>query len=253
MDPLILRYQNKCRRRRYPDRRKIAETMNRLFEIFSNTADGVFIIDKDQRIIFWNNVAQEILGYTSDEIIGQPCYNILRGCDDKGKVICYHRCNVSTHVLAGKTVRNYDLATCTKLGEICWINISILTVFPTDNNSGPFIVHLFRDATKTKQNEQFIHQMFDAVQQWQKTISPTAPSLASDHQVEKLTDREHQVLSLLAHGSSTSDIAEALSITLATTRNHIQSIFHKFHVHSRLEAVTYALEHGLVSEIIPKD
>jgi PAS domain S-box-containing protein len=227
--------------------------MERLFEIFSNTADGAFIIDKDQRIIYWNKVAQEILGYTSNEIIGQPCYKILRGCDDKGQVVCHNQCNISTKALAGKTVNNYDLATCTKFGEIRWINISILTVFSPGNASEPLIVHLFRDATKTKQNEQFIHQMFDAIQQWQKTITPAARPVTNEPQAEKLTNREHQVLSLLAHGSSTSDIARTLSITPATTRNHIQSIFHKLNVHSRLEAVTYALEHGLVSEIKPKD
>jgi PAS domain S-box-containing protein len=222
--------------------------MNRLFEIFSNTADGAFIIDKDQCIIYWNKAAEQMLGYSASEVMGQPCYKILRGCDDKGQITCHPGCNVSTRALAGNRVNNYDLATCAKSGEMRWINISILTVFPSDDGSRPFIVHLFRDATKTKQNEQFIHQMFDAVRQWQKTVVPTNSPILSEPQVEKLTNREHEVLSLLADGASTSEIAETLSVSSATVRNHIQNILRKLNAHSRVEAVAYAFAHGLISK-----
>ncbi len=63
---------------------------------------------------------------------------------------------------------------------------------------------------------------------------------------QDLTDREREVLSLLAQGLSTRDIAQTLSISPSTARNHIQNILHKLNVHSRLEAVAYAFEHGLV-------
>ena len=227
--------------------------MEQLFKTFANTADGVFIINEDRRIIYWNDAAQKMLGYTPDDIIGQPCYKIMRGCDDKGKIICFHNCNVSQNAFDGQPIPNYDLATRTKSGEMRWINISILTVSPANDDSSSVIVHLFRDATKAKQNEQFIHQMFDTVEQWQKTGTPTVSPTPVDSYVEKLTEREREVLSLLAHGFGTADIAEKLSITSATARNHVQRILHKLNVHSRLEAVAYAFEHGLVSEAPPKD
>ena len=227
--------------------------MNNLFQIFDNTADGVFIINEGRRIIYWNKAAQEILGYTPDEVIGQSCYKIMGGCDDKGQVLCHHRCNVSLTAFAGKTVSNYDLATHTKSGEMCWINVSILTILSGNNGSTPVIIHLFRDTTKTKQNEQFIHHMFEAIEHWQKTAaSPISPAPVEPH-IESLTGRESEVLSLLAHGASTANIAETLSISPATVRNHIQKILHKLHVHSRLEAVAYAFEHGLVRENKTKD
>jgi two-component system nitrate/nitrite response regulator NarL len=50
----------------------------------------------------------------------------------------------------------------------------------------------------------------------------------------------------LARGHSTRAIAAALSLSPSTVRNHIQGILTKLHVHSRVEAVAYALEHGLV-------
>ena len=70
---------------------------------------------------------------------------------------------------------------------------------------------------------------------------PSTGSLA-----ELLTEREREVLALLAHGLSTRAIARSLSISSATVRNHVQSILNKLQVHSRLEAVTYALDHNLV-------
>jgi DNA-binding NarL/FixJ family response regulator len=65
-------------------------------------------------------------------------------------------------------------------------------------------------------------------------------------EAQELTDREREVLSLLAQGLNTPDIAQSLSISSSTVRNHVQNILHKLQVHSRLEAVAYALKHGLV-------
>ena len=56
-----------------------------------------------------------------------------------------------------------------------------------------------------------------------------------------------EVLQLLAQGYSTDQTAQALSISKATTRNHIQNIYQKLQVHTRAQAVAYAFEHDLVS------
>ncbi|MCS6843853.1 MAG: response regulator transcription factor [Caldilineales bacterium] len=70
------------------------------------------------------------------------------------------------------------------------------------------------------------------------------PEASSDF---NLTQRERDVLSLLARGCSTEEIAEALSISVFTVRNHIQNILHKLQVHSRSAAVALAFERGLVA------
>jgi len=57
---------------------------------------------------------------------------------------------------------------------------------------------------------------------------------ASD--VEKLTPREQEVLTLLARGYLYKEIADHLGITLNTLRNHLRAIYEKLHVHSRTEA-----------------
>ena len=55
----------------------------------------------------------------------------------------------------------------------------------------------------------------------------------------KLTRREFQVASLMRAGATTRAIAEQLCIGKATVRNHVQNIFSKLKVHTRLEAVAF--------------
>ena len=61
--------------------------------------------------------------------------------------------------------------------------------------------------------------------------------------IAQLTARERQVLALLVRGASGSEIAAELGISRNTVRTHVQSIMTKLQVHSRLEAVTFAVRH----------
>lgn len=61
-----------------------------------------------------------------------------------------------------------------------------------------------------------------------------------------LTDRELQVLRMLAAGINLGSIAQELAISLNTTRGHVKSILTKLAVHSQLEAVVVAVRRGLI-------
>jgi len=65
-------------------------------------------------------------------------------------------------------------------------------------------------------------------------------------QVEPLTARELEVLRALTEGLSTPEICERLFIAPNTLRTHVQNIMGKLRVHSKLEAVAFALRHRLV-------
>ena len=64
--------------------------------------------------------------------------------------------------------------------------------------------------------------------------------------VAQLTDREREVLQLLAEGATSEQIADRMDISRNTVRTHVQSVFGKLGVHSRLEAAAFAVRHGLV-------
>jgi NarL family two-component system response regulator LiaR len=65
--------------------------------------------------------------------------------------------------------------------------------------------------------------------------------------VEPLTEREVQVLKLVAGGRSNREIAEQLVVTEGTVRTHVSNILSKLHLTSRTQATLYALRKGLTS------
>ncbi|MGB7587115.1 MAG: response regulator transcription factor [Solirubrobacterales bacterium] len=67
---------------------------------------------------------------------------------------------------------------------------------------------------------------------------------------DALTDREHQVLTLVTDGKTNREIAEALFIAESTVNFHMKNILSKLHLRNRAEAVAYALRSGLV-EVTP--
>ena len=61
-----------------------------------------------------------------------------------------------------------------------------------------------------------------------------------------LTDREREILGLLAKGMRNDDIAKELFISPQTVQTHVRNILGKLRVHSKLEAVAFAVRHGAI-------
>jgi DNA-binding NarL/FixJ family response regulator len=74
---------------------------------------------------------------------------------------------------------------------------------------------------------------------------PAAAGLAEDP-YETLTDREKQVLKLVAEGSSNKEIAETLGISVKTAMAHREHLMEKLDVHSRTELIKFALRRGVI-------
>jgi len=72
-------------------------------------------------------------------------------------------------------------------------------------------------------------------------LTPTDNDLGDD-----LTNREREVLALIASGTPTSTIANNLFVSVNTVRNHVQRILHKLNAHSKLEAVAIAIRENII-------
>jgi DNA-binding NarL/FixJ family response regulator len=64
---------------------------------------------------------------------------------------------------------------------------------------------------------------------------------------EKLTERETEVLRLVAKGMSNKTIASRLVVSEKTVKTHVSNVLAKLHLHSRTQAALYALREGMVS------
>jgi DNA-binding NarL/FixJ family response regulator len=108
-----------------------------------------------------------------------------------------------------------------------------------------------------------IEELADAVRAVARGHSLISPSMASKlltefnalvQQAEErhrsllpnLTDRELDVLKLVAKGLSNREISEELYISENTVKNHVRNILEKLHLHSRMEAVVYAMREKLL-------
>ena len=69
----------------------------------------------------------------------------------------------------------------------------------------------------------------------------------NDAKIDRLTGREREVLQRLANGDSNEDIATALFLSIHTVHTHVRNILTKLEFHSRLQAVVWAVETGVVA------
>lgn len=71
--------------------------------------------------------------------------------------------------------------------------------------------------------------------------------IRSVEMVDPLSQREMEVLMLIASGASNAEIAQELYITVGTTKNHVKNIYSKLNVHSRAQAIVRSRKLGLIS------
>lgn len=132
--------------------------------------------------------------------------------------------------------------------------ILVLTSFATDDKVFPAIKagalgYLLKDSTP--------QDLVDAIRQVRRgevSLHPTiarkvlrelAQPAGQAQEVDPLTERELEVLKLIARGMSNDEIAAVLVISEATVRNHVSNILSKLHLASRTQAALYALRKGL--------
>lgn len=133
------------------------------------------------------------------------------------------------------------------------IRILVLTAYDE-----PAYVHALLDAgadgfiLKTAE----LSQLYDAlleVSNGRKAFDPDMLTRARKHinemtnQIERLTDRELEVLKHASQGRTNKEIGKLLFISDRTVQGHLKNIYQKFSVTTRTEAVAVALQHGFIS------
>ena len=209
-------------------------TATPLDQALARAGDGAFGIDGSARITSWNRAAEEILGYGAREVVGRTCCEVFAGHDTEGNRVCFPGCRVMTLVGMDEPVRHFDMRARTKAGRPVWLNMSILAT--TSPAGDPLTIHLFRDVTATKELLTLIHER----------LAPPAAAPGPEAPGAALSRRELEVLRCMTEGLNTRATAERLTVSPATVRNHVQNIFGKLGVHSRLEAVAFATKHRLL-------
>ena len=133
------------------------------------------------------------------------------------------------------------------------IGVLVLTMFDDDSVFAAMRAgargYLLKDARLED-----VVRAIDAVGRGEAIFSPSVAGrllayFASNRPVTmafpELTEREHEILGLIAHGRTNDQIAAQLVVSIKTVRNHVSTIFSKLQVADRAQAVVRAREAGL--------
>ncbi len=70
--------------------------LNQLFE-------GVYVVDRERKIVFWNKGSERITGYSSEEVVNKYCHNnLLQHVDEQGKLLCFAGCPLHHTIQTGE-------------------------------------------------------------------------------------------------------------------------------------------------------
>lgn len=211
------------------------------------TADGMFAVTTDQRIVHWNQEAADLLGCSADQVMGRACYEVIAGKDAYNARFCRPDCPVIRNARRGRPTESYDLRVQNREGSEIWVNITVL-VLPGPRQRDSVVLHLIRDVTHERRVQERAHRLLEDV----KEAVAEATEIESDQADRKfvpatpLTRRERDVLRLAACGLTLPEIAESLGISRVTARNHLANIQHKVGAKNRLQTVLYASQQGLI-------
>ena len=202
-----------------------------LLDVLGRTGDAMVAINGSFGIIAWNDAATELLGYTAEEALGRPCHEILCWRDRCGDAVCDGTCPAADPGEPDEVVGAQEVLGRSASGRTLWLSASTI-VPPIELRDECRLVHLIREVSLPPELERVIVERLDG---W----SPGTDQ--RDDRLDVLTPREREVLQLLTEGLDGARIAKRLFLSQATVRNHIQHILAKLGVHSRVEAVAFAL------------
>ena len=150
-------------------------------------------------------------------------------------------------------MRNMDVRVRAASGDVldCVLSAERVHAF-----GQPCVLLALQDVTERRRNEVQLFQAIEAVMKDTSWFSRTVieklagvRSPASTHgpvaETGDLTRREREVLGLISHGMTDTDIAQKLGLTRSTVRNHVATLYSKIGVHSRSSAIVWARERGV--------
>lgn len=219
---------------------RIAEDVQPFFDLLEGSPDPVFVTDRLNRIVAWNRNAERLLGYGPQETLGMSCSALMEGCDSSGNRYCSENCPLVGMAGRGEAVHHFDLRLRAKDRPPVTVDVNVLQLAAPPPHHF-YLVHILKPLDR--ENRPVVVR--------EETEAPPRPALMNarespDARARKLTQREVEILGLVAAGRTSAEIASLLHISTLTVRNHTQNILDKLEVHSKAEAVAFAFQKHLV-------
>lgn len=214
-----------------------------LNEVLEETADAAFCVDLQGEICFWNVSAKNLLGYAPSEAVGKSVHTLLRCRGALGAKICTRDFYARQVATENCKIPNFDVQVSSRSGRKMWLDMSTV-IFNHGRTHPRLVVHLARDITQRKLQEELLHNLLEVSKQI--VVMSDGNGSARPAPVSPLSEQEHRVLRLFSEGKNSAEIAQKLGISLQTLRNHLHHANEKLGTRNRLEAVTHAMHRHLI-------
>ncbi len=189
---------------------------------------AVWVTRSDGKIGYLNDRAEELLGRSADECVGQPCYQVIRGTDASGRSCCRPNCPVFNSARTQNNIEPISMRVRSNNGEKHWVDVLYIKLKHPET-ADTLLVHCALVADRAHRIENYMTR-----------VAARSPHVEiNDGNLVRLglTRREYEILGLLARGETLKSIADKTHVSYTTVRNHVQHILVKLGVHSIMEAV----------------
>jgi DNA-binding CsgD family transcriptional regulator len=209
-----------------------------------NVTDGVLIVDGQQKVVFANPAARQILNSRLGGATSVACYHLLQSRSRTRRRVCVENCAVLMRSRKGEAISPQEVEIATREGDAKHVSMSIF-YYRDRRDESLYIVHFFRQIKSMDGGRSMAIDIAEDLNNEGNLNLITSQGKEALRRFADLTPRQREVLWHLLHGEGTEGIAEILSISINTTRNHIQQVLQRLDVHSRTEAVAYVMQHDL--------
>ena len=156
-------------------------------KLLENLYDGVYFVDRDRRILYWNKGAERISGYSASQVVGSFCHaNILDHVNEEGHHFCHSGCPLAEAVAHGTSTAIRVLLKH-RDGRRIPVDVSVM---PAIDDQGRVLggVEIFRDASPSVALETTLNEMRELAERDPLT------RVANRRQLDQALLLQHEVL-----------------------------------------------------------
>ncbi|MFO7627494.1 MAG: diguanylate cyclase [Candidatus Fermentibacteraceae bacterium] len=126
-------------------------------ELLDSLSDGVYMVDTDRKVVFWNAAAESITGFAAGDVMGRRCAdNILIHVDENGKNLCSGCCPLSD-TLADSVPRKGRVFLHHREGHRVAVDIHVLSLSLDDGTQVG--VEIFREAGSARNLQEEVEEL----------------------------------------------------------------------------------------------
>lgn len=206
----------------------------------AETVESAFAVDPECRIVYWNTGAEALLGCPAGQALGRSCSEVFDAHGADFPSACSACIKAITRPRDDALSRQFEVYAADVAGRVK--RLRVVAIRSRNTSGEPRIIHLLRELEMTGKGVPTWSPAGGAASAPLGAAPEPRVSIPGPH----LTDRELDVIRLLASGLSTKEIADALGISRITARNHVTRTIEKLEVKSRLQAVIAAGRRGLL-------